>query len=116
MAGYYSDCDSDSSFDGDDEEYSNIDYGVHSLVSFGSPSVYEAGRRREALYELVEAPDGDNFYSKVQECFNCSLVTFRTSEVSISESYMTLRSLLSEPPISDVISLHILLHATLKMF
>lgn len=92
MAQYYnaSDSDSDSFDDVDDQEYSTIDYGVHSVVSFGPPSVYGTGRRQvvnEALYELVEACDGDNFYSKVQvfykehsKCFNCSLVTLRINE------------------------------------
>ena len=64
MAQYCSDSDSDSggSFDGGREEYSNIDYGVFSVVSFGPTSVYgtergRGGRREEAeedLYELVE--------------------------------------------------------------
>lgn len=96
MAQYYNASDSDSdSFDevDYDEEYSSIDYGVHSVVSFGPTSVYGTGRRRvveEALYELVEASDGDNFYSKVQVVYkepfkhiNCSLVTLGSSEVKI---------------------------------
>ena len=71
MAQYYSDSDSDScgSFDGGEgEEYSNIDYGVHSLVSFGPPSVYRIGRgcreEEDDVYELVETDDAYS-YSKV---------------------------------------------------
>lgn len=73
MAHYYNDSDSDSSFDDEDgEEYSNIDFGVHSLVPFEHTSVYGTGRRVrgkeqvEALYELVEPHDDDSFYNKVQ--------------------------------------------------
>ena len=71
MAGYYSDSDSDS-YDSC-EEYSNVEYGVHSLVSFGLPSFYQlgpVGRREEeeGIYEMVGDADDQylhRFYGKV---------------------------------------------------
>ena len=74
MAQYYSQSDTDSyeSSDGG-EEYSNIDYGVYSLVYFGPPSHYQlgAGRRRrekeeeEGLYEMVGTDEHFSLYAKV---------------------------------------------------
>ena len=59
MAQYCSDSESDSFDEVDGEEYSGIDYGVHTVVSFGPTSVYGGGIREEEeySYELVEGAD-----------------------------------------------------------
>ena len=80
MAHYCNDSDTEDSYDGDSgEEYSNVDFGVYSPVSFGPPSVYDIGGGRrgeggeeeeeeEDLYELVEGANdmySHNFFTKV---------------------------------------------------
>lgn len=84
MAGVcYSDSDTDSydSYDdGEGEEYSNIDYGIHSLLPFGPPSIYGTTRRRkqvkgEDIYEPVgEANDiySHTFFTKVGSRYICT--------------------------------------------
>ena len=66
MAQYCSDSESDSFDELDGEDCSTIDYGVHSLVSFGPPSVYGGGEE-EDFYELVEG--ADDYYKVKYKCY-----------------------------------------------
>ena len=69
MAQYCSDSESDSFDELDGEEYSTIDYGVHSLVSFGPTSVY-GGEEEEYPYEPVEG--ADDYYTVKYTCHKCN--------------------------------------------
>ena len=82
---YYSDSDSDScgSYDdGEGEEYSNVDFGTHSLVSFGPQSGFrmiggQAEEEEGDEYELVGGANniyGHSFFKKV-EC-KCQLSNY----------------------------------------
>ena len=83
---YYSDSDTDSYGSCEDEEYSNVDFGTHSVISFGPPSIYhhlpQLGRRQlhkieeeESIYELVgEAGDGLFAYGKVLRIPSCKYI------------------------------------------
>lgn len=90
MAHYYSDSDTEDSCgsydEGSGEEYTNVDFGVFSPVSFGLPSVYErgGGRRGEEeedeeddLYEPIEGASDmycHRFFAKVWFSFSIYVV------------------------------------------